>query len=124
MYTLFCNKFSFQAALDNQEPQGDLQQSKKYNHGYTLGLSSWGTYKSIDEVSSLDYNIYLNMERKNSMKSKLVQSDLRVLPSGDTVSIYLGEVRTRGIEWSTGGRLEWNNIFYKIIILSKNRRFI
>ncbi len=106
------NKFSFQAALDNQEPVGDLQQTRNYNHGYTLGLSSWGAYKSLGEISSLNYNIYLNMERKNSMKSKLVQSDLRVLPNGDTVSIYSGKVETKGIEWSAGGRLEWNNIFY------------
>lgn len=106
------NKISFQTVLDNQEPTGDMQQTRNYNHGFTLGLSSWGAYKPVGDVSYFEYNSYISMERINSMKSKLVQSDMRILPSGDTVSIYMGKVQTKGLEWTIGGRLEWNNAFY------------
>ena len=46
------------------------------------------------------------------MKSRLVQSDLRIMPNGDTVAAYFGKVETKGIEWTTGGRFEWNKGFF------------
>lgn len=106
------NKFNFQKIFDEEEPKGDQQKTRNYNRGYTLGFSTWGKYKPTDGVSSLEFNVFLTMDRENSMRSKLVQSDLRILPNGDTISTYLGKVETKGIQWTAGGRLEWNRIYY------------
>jgi len=113
------NKFNFQLIFDEEEPKGDLQQTKNYNRGYTLGYSNWGKYKPTDGVSVFEYNAFVNIRRENSMRSKLVQSDLRILPNGDTVSIYTGKVETKGIEWTVGGRLEWNKVFFTGNIIHK-----
>lgn len=104
-------KFNFQTVLDDENPKGDMFQTRNYNHGFTLGLSTWGKYKPSESVSNLDYNIYITMNRQNSMRSKLVQSPIRIV-NGDTTSYYIGKVETRGLEWNLGGRLEWNRIFY------------
>lgn len=113
------NKFNFQTIYDEEEPKGDVQMTRNYNRGFTLGASSWGKYKPIDEVSSIDYNVFVTMRRENTMKSSLKQSDLRILPTGDTISTYLGKVETRGVEWTIGGRLEWNRVFYTGDIIHK-----
>lgn len=106
------NKISLQKILDEEEPEGEnLQQTKNYNRGFTVTLSSWGKYKIDEAVSSIDYSVYATMRRENSMRSKLV-TDYVVLPSGDTVSNYIGKIETRGVEWTLGGRVEWNNVFY------------
>ena len=112
-------KFSVQTVLDDENPKGDMYQTKNYNHGFTLGLSSWGKYKPDEGVSAVDYNLFINMNRQNSMKSKLVQSPMRILPNGDTVASYLGKVETKGLEWNLGGRLEWNRLFYTGDIIHK-----
>ena len=113
------NKINFQTIHDEEEPKGDVQQTKNYNRGFTLGLSTWGKYKPADGVSAVDFNLFATMRRENSMKSRLVQSDLRILPNGDTVSTYLGKVETHGIEWTFGGRLEWNRVFYTGDVIHK-----
>ncbi|RJP65861.1 MAG: hypothetical protein C4539_12385 [Ignavibacteriales bacterium] len=106
------HKLSGQAIYDEEEPKGDVYQTKNYNRGFSIGFTSWGKYVPADEVSSYEYNFHVNMRRENSMKSKLVQADLHVLPNGDTISTYLGKLETKGIEWTVDGRLEWNYLFY------------
>lgn len=111
-------KLLFQRIWDEEEPKGDMLKTKNYNRGYTLTLSTWGKYKPEDEVSAFDYNLFATMRRENTMKSRL-RTDFVVLPSGDTVANYLGKVETKGIEWTIGGRLEWNKIFYTGDIIHK-----
>lgn len=113
------HKFNFQTIYDEEEPRGDVQKTKNYNRGFTLGLATWGKFKPEDGVSLFDFNLFATMHRENSMKSRLVQSDLRVLPNGDTVSTYLGKVETKGIEWTIGGRVEWSRVFYTGDIIHK-----
>jgi len=111
-------KFLFQRILDEEEPKGDLQQVKNYNRGYALTLSTWGKYKPEDEVSAIDYNLFVTMRRENTMKSRL-KTEYVILPSGDTIASYIGKVETKGIEWTFGGRLEWNKIFYTGDVIHK-----
>jgi len=111
-------KINYQRILDEEEPKGDMQKTRNYNRGYSLGLSSWGKYKPDDGVSLWDYNLYVNMRTENSMKSKM-NSEYVILPSGDTASTYIGKVETKGIEWSIGGRIEWNKVFYTGDIIHK-----
>lgn len=101
-----------QRIFDEEQPKGDVRQIRNYNRGYSLQSAFWGKYTSVLDIETFSYNAYVNYRRENSMKSKLVQSDLRILPSGDTVSIYIGKVETRGNEWQIGGRLEWERIYY------------
>lgn len=100
-----------QRIFDEEQPKGDVYQTRNYNRGYSLQSAWWGKYTSELGIETINYNAYLNYRRENSMKSRLVQSDLRILPSGDTVSTYLGRVETRGNEWQIGGRLEWERIY-------------
>lgn len=101
-----------QRVFDEEEPRGDVQQTRNYNRGYSLSFSSWGKYAPADAVSNLEYNGYVTFRKENTMKSRLVQSDVRILPSGDTISTYLGKVETHGNEWTIGGRLDWNRVFF------------
>ncbi len=112
------NKISFQRVLDEQEPRGDLLQTKNYNRGYTLGYSTWGNYDYDDGISTWNYNFYVNMRNENSMKSKLV-TDYVILPSGDTLNSYIGRVETKGVEWTVGGRFEYSSAFYTGNIIHK-----
>lgn len=105
------NKIQAQMIFDEEEPKGDIMQTKNYNRGYSVGYSAWGNYTFESGTSSLEYNSYLNLRRENSMKSRFV-SALMTLPGGDTISSYIGRMETRGNEWNAGGRLEWNNIFF------------
>lgn len=100
-----------QRIFDEEQPKGDVYQTRNYNRGYSLQTALWGKYTSELGIENINYNAYLNYRRENSMKSRLVQSDLRVLPTGDTVSTYLGKVETRGNEWQIGGRFEWEKIY-------------
>lgn len=104
-------KANAQIILDEEEPKGDAFKTRNYNRGYTLGLSNWGTYKTEDAVSAFDYNAYVTLRRENSMKSKIIQADIHVVGK-DTISSYLGKVETKGIEWTAGGRLELNRIYF------------
>lgn len=106
------NKFFGQMIFDEEAPKGDVWQTRNYNRGFTLGYSAWGKYKFPSEVSNLEYNLFLTYRRENSMRSRLIQSDIRILPNGDTVSVYIGKVETKGNEWSSGGRLEHNSIYF------------
>lgn len=101
-----------QKIFDEEEPRGDVYRTRNYNRGHTLGLATWGKYSFVPGISDLDFNTYLTYRKEDSHRSKLVQSDVRVLPTGDTISSYIGQVDTRGIEWTVGGRLEWNNTFF------------
>jgi outer membrane receptor for Fe3+-dicitrate len=109
---LMNHKINAQVNFDDEKPQGDALKTDNYNHDFSIGVSDWGTFTPADGVSSYDYNMYVNMKRANSKKSHLVQSDLRILPNGDTVSVYNGVVETHGIEWTLGGRLEYNRVFF------------
>lgn len=111
-------KIMMQRIYDEEEPKGDMQKIKNYNRGYTINLSTWGKYKPDDEVSAFDYNLFATMRRENTMRSKLVTEYL-ILPAGDTIGSYIGKVETKGIEWTIGGRLEWNKIFYTGDVIHK-----
>jgi len=100
-----------QRIFDEEQPKGDVYQTRNYNRGYSLQSAWWGKYTSELGIENINYNAYLNYRRENSMKSRLIQSDLRILPSGDTVATYLGKVETRGNEWQLGGKLEWEKIY-------------
>ncbi len=104
-------KIKGQFISDEEEPQGDLLQTKDYNRGYTLGFNTWGKLKPFNEISSFSYNAYVSMQNINSMRSKLITEYL-VTPEEDTLASYIGKVQNKGIEWLAGGRLEWKNIFY------------
>lgn len=104
------NKIMYQSIHDEEEVKGDMQQTRNYNRGYTLTLSSWGKYKPDDGVSAIDYNVFTTIRRENTMKSKL--NTEYVIYMGDTISSYIGKVQTKGIEWTIGARLEYNKIFY------------
>lgn len=112
-------KFLGQRIFDEEQPKGDVYRTKNFNRGYSLQSALWGKYVSELEIETISYNAYLNYRRENSMKSRLVQSDLRILPSGDTVSTYLGKVETRGNEWQIGGRLEWERIYLTSNLIHK-----
>ncbi|MGB9772546.1 MAG: carboxypeptidase-like regulatory domain-containing protein [Bacteroidota bacterium] len=99
-------KIFAQRIFDEEQPKGDVFQTRNYNRGYSLSYSIWGNWEP-SAVSLLNFNGYINYQRLNSMKSRLVQSDLRILPSGDTISTYYGKVETRGNMWNIGGKLEF-----------------
>lgn len=113
------HKINAQVNFDEEEPKGDVLKTNNYNRDFSIGLSDWGKYTPVDGVSSYDYNVFVNMKRQNSKKSKLVQSDLRILPNGDTVSTYYGSVETKGLEWTLGGRLEYNRVIFTGDIVHK-----
>ena len=104
-------KLSSQWIHDEEEPKNDYSQTKNYNRGFSFGFNTWGNYKYQDE-SNIEYSVYVKLNRINLRKSSLVQSDLRVLPNGDTVSIYTGVLENKGIEWNAGSRLEYSDLFY------------
>lgn len=106
------HKINAQVNFDNEEPKGDALQTKNYNKDFSIGFSDWGKYVPEDGISTYEYNVFVNMKKQNSKKSKLVQSDLRILPNGDTVSTYYGSVETHGVEWTLGSRLEYNRVFF------------
>lgn len=112
------NKINFQAVYDEEQPKGDQMKTRNYNRGFTLGYSVWGKYNPEGGVSSADYNAFVTMRRENTMKSRLIQSDIFQVDSV-FYSTYLGKVETKGIEWTVGGRLEWNRVFYTGDIIHK-----
>lgn len=106
------HKINGQMNFDEEQPKGGIYQTKNYNRDFSIGLSDWGKYIPADQISSYEYNCYVNAKRQNSKKSQLVQSDLRILPNGDTVSTYLGTIETKGLEWNAGGRFEYNRVLF------------
>ncbi len=98
-------KINGQIIFDEEEPKGDVQKIKNYNRGFSIGYSSWGKYKM--ELSEFNYSLYASVRRENSSKSKLIESDIRILPNGDTISSYIGNVKTKGIEWNLGNNFSW-----------------
>lgn len=101
------NKLQAQMLFDEEEPKGDIMQTKNYNRGYSLGYTAWGKLSYDEGTSSFEYNAFLNFRKENSMRSNLV-TGLMAVPGGDTISSYIGRLETRGNEWNAGGRLEWN----------------
>ena len=106
------SKVHGQKIFDEEEPKGDVYRTHNYNRGHTLGIAAWGKYSFVPGISDLEFNTYLTYRRVDSHRSKLIQADLRILPNGDTISSYIAQVDSRGIEWTIGGRLEWNNTFF------------
>lgn len=104
------NKLMYQTIRDEEEPKGDMLKTKNYNRSYSINYSSWGKYKP-DDVSALDFNFFTTMRRENTMKSRL-RTEFVILPTGDTISNYIGKVETKGVEWTIGGRLEYSNVFF------------
>ncbi len=105
-------KVNVQAVNDEEEPEQLFDLTNNYNRGFELSLSDWGETIIEGETNKIEYSTYLRMKKINSRKSKLITSDLRILPNGDSVTSYIGVVRNKGMEWSTGGRLDWNNVFF------------
>ena len=104
------NKIMVQRILDEEAPQGDMLRTNNYNRGYTISLSTTGEYIPFDGRSSVSYSLFATMRRENTMESKLV-TDYLITPENDTLSNYIGKVNTKGIQWTLGGRLEWNKVF-------------
>ncbi len=104
-------KVSGQAVYDEEEPKNDLSRTNNYNRGFNIGFNTWGKIKPFNDVSHFNYNFYVNMNRVNSRKSHLV-SDYLITPQGDTLASYIGAVETKGIQWTSGARLEWQNVFF------------
>ncbi|NUN07783.1 MAG: TonB-dependent receptor [Ignavibacteriaceae bacterium] len=105
------NKLMYQTIRDEEEPKGDLLKTRNYNRSFTINYSSWGKFKPEDEVSVVDFNFFTTMRRENTMKSRL-RTEFVILPTGDTLSNYIGKVETKGIEWTIGGRMEYNRVFF------------
>jgi hypothetical protein len=101
------NKITAQKIFDDQAESGDLLKIKNYDRGYSAGFSSWGDMKFASDNSAIEYGVFVNFRKQNSLKERLVISDYRILPNGDTVSNYVGRVETHGNEWNIGGRLEF-----------------
>lgn len=98
-------KISGQLIFDEEEPKDDIQKIKNYNRGYSISYSTQGKYKM--ETDEINYSLFASVRRENSSKSRLVESDLRVLPNGDTISSYIGKVETNGVEWNIGNNINW-----------------
>jgi len=99
------HKFLAQGIRDEERPQGDVFKTENYNRGYTLNGTSWGKWNTSD-ATVINYNAFVNFRRENSMRSRLISGDVRILPNGDTVASYIGRVENFGAEWTVGGRLE------------------
>jgi hypothetical protein len=99
------HKFLAQGVRDEERPQGDVFKTENYNRGYTLNGTSWGKW-NISSATVFNYNAFLNFRRENSMRSRLISGDVRILPNGDTVASYIGRVENFGAEWTAGGRIE------------------
>ncbi|MCX6149808.1 MAG: carboxypeptidase-like regulatory domain-containing protein [Ignavibacteriales bacterium] len=107
------HKVGYQIIFDEEEPKGDVYRIKNYNRGFDIGYSTWGKYfLTEDKSNNIEFNGYINLRKENSMMSRLIQSDLRILPNGDTVSSYIGKVETKGNEWLVGANLTYNNYFF------------
>ncbi len=104
-------KISSQAIYDEEEPKNDLRLTNNYNRGFKIGINTWGSIKNPDQVSKIDYRVYLKMKRVNSKKSKLI-TDYIITPENDTLASYIGTVENKGIQWTSGGRLEYQNVFF------------
>lgn len=104
-------KLSGQAVYDEEEPMNDLSRTKNYNRGFSLGLNSWGKLNLSDLVSTLDYTAYVKLHEINSKKSHL-RSEYLITPDNDTVAAYIGTLENKGEEWTAGGNLDWNYVFY------------
>ncbi|RJP69571.1 MAG: TonB-dependent receptor [Ignavibacteriales bacterium] len=98
-------KISGQLIFDEEYPKDDVQKIKNYNRGFSISYSSQGKYKM--DTDEINYSQFASVRRENSSKSRLVESDLRVLPNGDTISSYIGRVETNGIEWNIGNNINW-----------------
>jgi hypothetical protein len=114
------HKVNGQLIFDEEEPKGDIYRVKNYNRGSEAAYSTRGKYFfNNDKSNNIEFTGYINLHNENSMKSRLIQSDLRILPNGDTISSYLGKVETKGKEWLTGFNLNYNRIFYSTDLLHK-----
>ncbi len=104
-------KLSGQAIYDEEEPMNDLSRTKNYNRGFSLGINSWGKMNLSNLVSTLDYTAYVKLHEINSKKSHL-RSEYLITPDNDTVAAYIGTLENKGEEWTAGGNVDWNYIFY------------
>jgi len=101
--------------FDEEEPRYDFSKTKNYNRGFLISASNSGKINDYDNYIFIDYNFNINFTKENSLKSKLVDSDLRILPNGDTIGAYIGKVRTLGEIWQA----DINFDFKKRIITNK-----
>jgi len=113
------HKINGQMIYDEEAPKGDVYKINNYDRSFSLGYSSWGKTNFSGNTSFFEYNLNVNYKKLSIMKSKLIQSDLRILPNGDTVSSYIGKVETKGNEWGLGGRFEWNRIAFTGSLIHK-----
>ncbi|MGE5363352.1 MAG: TonB-dependent receptor [Bacteroidota bacterium] len=105
-------KVNGQFIRDEERPKNDYLSTNNFDRSIKAGVSSWGTYTSSDLVSSFEYNAFVSMNRVNIEKSKLVVTEPRILPNGDTSTTYIGVLKNKGMEWNAGGRLEYNTAMY------------
>jgi len=101
-------KFSGQFITDEEEPKNDLLRTKNYNRSFSFGISNIRNIK-LNRGNKLGIKTFIKFKRINSKKSRLIQSDLRVLPNGDTVSVYNGTKLNKGFEWNLGAKVEYES---------------
>ncbi len=104
-------KISGQGITDEQEPKGDLMKTKNYNRGFGLSFNTWGKYSFDYSTSRIDYAAYVKYKKINSHKSRL-RTEYVITPEGDTVASYIGELDNKGIQWTAGGNINYNNVFF------------
>ncbi len=104
-------KLSGQAIYDEEEPKDDLRKTKNYNRGFTIGLNSWGKLNLSGLVSNIEYTGYVKFHRINTKKSRL-RSEYLITPDNDTVAAYIGTLENKGQEWTAGGSVNWNYVFF------------
>lgn len=98
-----------QAIHDEEKPVGDIYQRDNYNRGYSIGFSNWGDYSPMNN-SNFSYSVFAKYRKIDSRRSRLIQSGMKVLPNGDTVSVYVGVVKNKGEEWNLGSKFEYENV--------------
>lgn len=101
------SKISGNFIFDEEEPRFDFSKTKNYNRGFFLSVSNSGVFNDYGDFANFEYLINLNYTKENSLKSKLVESDLRILPNGDTIGAYIGKVRTLGEIWQGDFSLDY-----------------
>ncbi|MGE5500236.1 MAG: TonB-dependent receptor, partial [Syntrophothermus sp.] len=58
-FTMY-QKLKGQRIFDEEQPKGDAWKTKNYNRTFSLGYANWGKFVPEGEVSSIEYNLYLD----------------------------------------------------------------
>ncbi len=104
-------KISGRGINDEEEPKGDLLKTRNYNRGFSLAFNTWGKYTFAYGTSNIDYAAYVNYKKIDSHKSRL-RTEYVVTPEGDTLASYIGQLENKGVQWTTGGNVNYTDVFF------------